>query len=262
MARDSPWPPWPAPPSSSACRPIATASPPATWPAWPAAPTAPWPTPLRPSGCWPPEKTFATRPPKGPGQLCAPGSCTATSTASARCPPATAPSTPPSLRSPTSFTRPPPCFARTSCCRSCEAQHRHCVHRQSQRDGMLKAETRPQRPTRKPPTIGPARLDQASRASSEEVLGDLAGGLLGVVAQLGRQILVEPEGGQPMDQGPGGDTGPQVAVGAVGGLGRRRVQQPPGLLLGLDQLGVVGAVQLGAEHHLKMSPMVDGETHV
>jgi hypothetical protein len=29
--------------------------------------------------------------------------------------------------------------------------------------------------------------------------------------------VVEPEGGQPMDQRPGGDAGPQVVV-AVGGL--------------------------------------------
>src|SRR5215203_2491258 len=58
-------------------------------------------------------------------------------------------------------------------------------------------------------------------SSSEEVVGNLAGDLLGVVAQLWRQVVVEPEGGQPMDQGPGRDTGPYVAagVGAGGGLG-------------------------------------------
>src|SRR5215207_10412605 len=101
-------------------------------------------------------------------------------------------------------------------------------------------------------------------SSSEEVAGDLAGDLLGVVAQLRWQVVVEPEGGQPMDQGPGGDAGPQVvaAVGAVGGLGGRGVQQRPGLLPGPDELGVVGAVQLGAEHHLEVGPMGDGEADV
>src|SRR5687768_3786463 len=67
-------------------------------------------------------------------------------------------------------------------------------------------------------------------SSSEEVAGDVAGDLLGVVAQLGRQVVVEPEGGQPMDQRPGSDAGPHVAaaaVGTVGGLAGRRVQQRP-----------------------------------
>src|SRR5215211_1679006 len=69
---------------------------------------------------------------------------------------------------------------------------------------------------------------------SEEVAGDLAGDLLGVVTQLGGQVVVEPEGGQPMDQGPGGHGGTHVvaAVGAVGGLGGRWVQQCPGLVRG------------------------------
>ena len=50
-----------------------------------------------------------------------------------------------------------------------------------------------------------------------------------------------------MDQGPGGDAGPHVAaaVGAVGGLGGRRVQQRPGLRPGPDELGVVGAYSSG-----------------
>src|SRR5215217_7137009 len=71
-------------------------------------------------------------------------------------------------------------------------------------------------------------------SSSEEVAGDLAGDLLGVVTQLGGQVVVEPEGGQPMDQGPGGHGGTHVvaAVGAVGGLGGRWVQQCPGLVRG------------------------------
>src|SRR5512132_741313 len=101
-------------------------------------------------------------------------------------------------------------------------------------------------------------------SSSEEVVGDLACDLLGVVAQLRRQVLVEPEGGQPMDQGPGGDTGPHVAavVGAVVGLGGRRVQQRPGCVAGPDELGVVGVVQLGAEHHLKVGPVGDGEADI
>src|SRR5215211_277099 len=62
-------------------------------------------------------------------------------------------------------------------------------------------------------------------SSSEEVASNLAGDLLGVVAQLRRQVVVEPEGGQPMDQGPGSDTGPYVAagVGAAGGLAGSRV---------------------------------------
>src|SRR5215218_9738748 len=88
-------------------------------------------------------------------------------------------------------------------------------------------------------------------SSSEEVAGNLAGDLLRVVAQLGGQVVVEPEGGQPMDEGPGGDAGPHIvaAVGAVGELGGWWVEQRPGLLPGPDQLGVVGVVQLGAEHH-------------
>src|SRR5215217_7234351 len=67
-----------------------------------------------------------------------------------------------------------------------------------------------------------------------------------------------------MDQGPGGDAGPQVAavVGAVVGLGGRRVQQRPGCVAGPDELGVVGVVQLGAEHHLKVGPVGDGEADI
>src|SRR5215218_7489198 len=103
---------------------------PATWPAWPAAPTGPWPTPPRPSGYWPPGKTFAIRPPKAPDQPCAPGSCTATSTASARWPPLTARLMPPSWRSPTSSAPLPPCFTPASCCPPCEAQPPHGAHRQ------------------------------------------------------------------------------------------------------------------------------------
>src|SRR5215218_10121450 len=101
-------------------------------------------------------------------------------------------------------------------------------------------------------------------SSSEEVASNLAGDLLGVVAQLRGQILVEPEGGQPMNQRPGGDAGPQVvaAVGAVVGLGGRRVQQRPGRVPGPDELGVVAAVQLGAEHHLEMRPVGDGEADI
>src|SRR5215208_6734098 len=101
-------------------------------------------------------------------------------------------------------------------------------------------------------------------SSSEEVASNLAGDLLGVVAQLRRQVVVEPEGGQPMDQGPGRDTGPYVAagVGAGGGLGGWRVQQRPGLFPGLDELGVVGSVQLGAEHHLEVGPVGGGEADV
>ena len=45
----------------------------------------------------------------------------------------------------------------------------------------------------------PHPLTQFTDALSEEVVGDLAGDLLGVVAQLWRQVLVEPEGGQPMN---------------------------------------------------------------
>src|SRR5829696_4814270 len=99
---------------------------------------------------------------------------------------------------------------------------------------------------------------------SEEVAGDLAGDLRGVVAQLRRQVVVEPEGGQPMDQGPGRHTGAHVAagVGAGGGLGGRWVEQCPGLLSGPDELGVVGSVQLGAEHHLEVGPVGGGEADV
>src|SRR5215207_3214484 len=101
-------------------------------------------------------------------------------------------------------------------------------------------------------------------SSSEEVASNLAGDLLGVVAQLRGQIVVEPEGGQPMDQGPGSDAGPHLAagVGAGGGLGGWRVQQRPGLFPGLDELRVVGVVQLGAEHHLEVGPMGNGEADV
>src|SRR5215218_3538525 len=101
-------------------------------------------------------------------------------------------------------------------------------------------------------------------SSSEEVAGDLAGDLLRVVAQLRWQVLAEPEGGQPVDQGPGGDASPQVvaAVGAVGSLGGRRVQQRPGRVPGPDELWVLGSVQLRAEHHLEVGPMGDGEADV
>jgi putative polyketide hydroxylase len=80
------------------------------------------------------------------------------------------------------------------------------------------------------------RLPVVLSSSSEEVVGDLAGDLLGVVAQLGGQVVVEPEGGQPMDQGPGGEAGPHIiaAVGAVGELGGWWVEQRPGLLPGPD----------------------------
>src|SRR4029453_10437163 len=50
----------------------------------------------------------------------------------------------------------------------------------------------------------PHPLTQFTDALSEEVVGDLAGDLLRVVAQLGWQVVVEPQGGQPMNQGPGG----------------------------------------------------------
>src|SRR5215217_3614789 len=67
-----------------------------------------------------------------------------------------------------------------------------------------------------------------------------------------------------MDQRPGRHGGPHVvaAVGAVGGLGGRWVEQRPGLLPGLDQPGIVGAVQLGAEHDLEVGPVGDGEADI
>jgi hypothetical protein len=99
-------------------------------------------------------------------------------------------------------------------------------------------------------------------AGLEQVAGDLAGDLLGVVAKLGGQVPVEPQGGQPVDQRPRGNARAQLVGARLGPAGKRAVQQPPRRLAGTRHLRVVGAVQLGVEHHLEVGPVGNGEADV